>query len=59
MPVTGGGMTKNSDKSAGAAKPVVIEAGWGTFLLVWVKVIVLTAAIVLILKHVFKVPIVI
>ena len=50
-------MTKNTDKNPGTTKPVVIESGWGTFLLVWAKAIAITVAIVLILKYIFKVPI--
>lgn len=48
-------MTKNIDKNPGTTKPVVIESGWGTFLLVWVKAIAITVAIVLILKYIIAI----
>jgi len=50
-------MTKNNDKNTGAAKPEAIESGWGTFLLLLAKTVAITAAVILILKYIFKVPI--
>ena len=49
-------MTKKTENNTGTTKPVVIESGWGTFLLVWVKAVAITVAVVFILKYVFKIP---
>jgi len=53
----GGGMTKNTDKNTGTTRPVVIESGWGTFLLLLAKTIAIAVVVVIILKYVFKIPI--
>jgi len=50
-------MTKNTDKNTGTTRPVVIESGWGTFLLLLAKTIAIAVVVVIILKYVFKIPI--
>jgi len=55
-PEHGGGMTKQTDSTPHTKNPQIEETGLGAFFLVWVKTIVYTAAIVLVLKYVFKVP---
>jgi len=52
----GGGMTKQTNDTPHTKKPQVEETGLGAFFFVWVKTIVFTAAIVLILKYMLKVP---
>ncbi len=49
-------MDKNTDKNPGATNPKIEYLGIGGFLFIWVKVIAMVAALVLILKYVFKVP---
>ena len=49
-------MTKQTDSTPHTKNPQIEETGLGAFFLVWVKTIVYTAAIVLVLKYVFKVP---
>lgn len=50
-------MTQDKEKTpAPASNPKIEYLGLWGFALVWLKVFALTAAIVLILKYVFKVP---